>query len=121
MISTNSSFTRVAVVTGGAMGIGEAVAQRLAGLGHHVFIADRNLPAAKATAERLCAEGLKVNPIMMDVGQSSSIAEAFAQIATSAGRCDILVNSAGVATVAPFIDFSLEEFERTMAIITDCP
>jgi 3-oxoacyl-[acyl-carrier protein] reductase len=116
VISKNSVLTRVAVVTGGAMGIGEAVTQRLATLGHQIFIADSNLPAAKATAERLCAQGLKVNPILMDVAQISSIAEAFKQIEAYADRCDILVNSAGVAKVAPFIDFSLEEFERTMAI-----
>jgi len=98
------------------MGIGEAVAQRLAGLGHHVFIADRNQPAAEATAERLRAEGHHVSAVVMDVGQAASITAAFAQIEASKGRCDMLVNSAGVATVAPFIDFSLEEFERTMAI-----
>ncbi len=114
--NANSTSPRVAVVTGGAMGIGEAVAQRLAGLGHHVFIADRNQPAAEATAERLRADGHHVSAVSMDVGQAASITAAFAYIEAAAGRCDMLVNSAGVATVAPFIDFSLEEFERTMAI-----
>jgi len=116
-VITNSSNTfRVAVVTGGAMGIGAASAQRLAELGHQVFIADRDYPSAQDTADKLCLLGHRVNAVMMDVSSPESIADAFEHIAQKAGRCDILVNSAGVATVAPFVDFPLDEFQRTMNI-----
>jgi NAD(P)-dependent dehydrogenase (short-subunit alcohol dehydrogenase family) len=104
------------VVTGGAMGIGAASAQRLAELGHQVFIADLDYPSAQDTADKLCLLGHRVNAVMMDVSSPESIADAFEHIAQKAGRCDILVNSAGVATVAPFVDFPLDEFQRTMNI-----
>ena len=107
---------RVAVVTGGAMGIGAAVVQRLAVQGHQVFIADRDTEAAQLTANKLCSQGFDVKSVTMDVADSSSISHAFADIESLAGRCDILVNSAGVATVASFLEFPLEEFTRTMSI-----
>lgn len=116
MTSVHTTSTRVAVITGGAMGIGEAVAERLAHLGHSIVIADHNSQAAEDTADRLRTQGHKINTVVMDVGQPASIAAGFAHIEHTVGRCDILVNSAGVATVAPFMDFSLAEFERTMAI-----
>ena len=107
---------RVAVVTGGAMGIGAEVCQRLARDGTHVVIADYDADAAQRTAQALEAEGLQASAITMDVGNSDAIAAGFAQVAQAHGRCDILVNCAGVAKVFPFLDFPLDEFERTMKI-----
>ncbi|MSQ66128.1 MAG: SDR family oxidoreductase [Limnohabitans sp.] len=112
----SSNTVRIAVVTGGAMGIGGAVAQHLAASGHRVIIADRDRQAADHTAAALTAQGHQVSAVTMDVSEPASIASAFAQIEQLAARCDILVNSAGVATVAPFIDFKVEEFQRTMNI-----
>jgi len=116
-VKSNSSNTvLVAVITGGAMGIGGAAAQHLAASGHRVIIADRDRPAADQTVAALRAQGHQADAVTIDVSQPASIEAAFKEIETLAGRCDILVNSAGVATVAPFIDFKLEEFERTMNI-----
>ena len=112
----SSNTVRVAVITGGAMGIGGAAAQHLAASGHRVIIADRDRPAADQTVSALRAQGHKADAVTIDVSQPASIEAAFQEIETLAGRCDILVNSAGVATVAPFIDFKLEEFQRTMDI-----
>ncbi len=116
MTNTGSDITRVAVVTGGAMGIGGAAAQHLAASGHRVIIADRDRPAADRTVAALVALGHQADAVTMDVSSPASIATAFAEIEQLAGRCDILVNSAGVATVASFLDFKLEEFQRTMDI-----
>ena len=116
MKSDSSNTVRVAVITGGAMGIGGAAAQHLAASGHRVIIADRDRPAADQTVAALRAQGHQADAVTIDVSQPASIEAAFKEIETLAGRCDILVNSAGVATVAPFIDFKLEEFERTMNI-----
>lgn len=110
------SAARVAVVTGGAMGIGGEVVERLARAGYSVIIADRNADASAAISERLQAQGLRVSAIEMDVGDAAAVAQAFDAIASRHRRCDILVNCAGIATVAPFLDFSLDEFERTMRI-----
>ncbi len=107
---------RVAVVTGGAMGIGAAVVQRLANQGHRVFIADRDVDAARLTADHLISQGHAVKTVAMDVSDPASISQAFAEIENQAGRCDILVNSAGVATVSSFLEFPLDEFARTMNI-----
>ena len=107
---------RVAVVTGGAMGIGgESVAQ-LAITGHHVVIADRDTAAATQTAEQLAQEGLSVSTVEIDVGKAESVAAAFANIQKDFGRCDVLVNSAGLAKVYPFLEYPLDHFEHTMNV-----
>lgn len=107
---------RVAVVTGGAMGIGgESVAQ-LARTGHHVVIADRDTAAAAQTAELLAQEGLSVSTVEIDVGKAESVAAAFANIQKDFGRCDVLVNSAGLAKVYPFLEYPLDHFEHTMNV-----
>jgi len=110
------STARVAVVTGGAMGIGAEVVERLARVGHHVIVADRDEVASTALVTQLQSQQLSVSAIAIDVGNHGAIASAFDTIASEHGRCDILVNCAGVAKVFPFIDFPLEEFERTMNI-----
>ena len=107
---------RIAVITGGAMGIGGEVAERLAAQGLHVVIADRDIAAATQTADKLRQSGLSASTVEVDVGLPDSIARAFAQIAQSFARCDVLVNCAGVAKVFPFLDFPLDDFERTMNI-----
>jgi len=112
----NSNTQRVAVITGGAMGIGGASAHHLASSGHHVIIADRDRTATDQTVAALRAQGHQADAVTMDVSLPASIESGFKEIETLAGRCDILVNSAGVATVASFIDFNLEEFQRTMNI-----
>ena len=116
MSTTDESQRKVAVVTGGAMGIGASAAHQLAMQGHHVWIADRDVKAGTETAANLQTQGYTAQAIEMDVGEAESVAVAFEFIHQAVGRCDILVNSAGVATVADFLHFPLAEFERTMRI-----
>lgn len=107
---------RVAVITGGAMGIGAQVAERLARDGCHVVLSDINLAAAQETAAALHERGARASAVRMDVGDPASIADAFVQIERDAGRCDVLVNCAGIATTLPFIDYPLDIFLRTMQV-----
>ena len=107
---------RVAMVTGGAMGIGAEVCQRLAAAGHQVLVADLAIAAAEATALRLRAAGGHAVALALDVGQPASIAEAFERVDLDFGRCDILVNCAGLAKVAPFLEFPLDTFIATMNV-----
>ncbi len=116
MSTTDVIQPKVAVVTGGAMGIGAAVAHQLAIQGHQVWIADRDIDAATQTTATLNAQGYAAHAIEMDVGEAESVAIAFEFIRQTAQRCDILVNSAGVASVADFLNFPVAEFERTMRI-----
>jgi len=115
-MSNQQAEQRVAVVTGGAMGIGADVAERLAQQGHRVLVCDINLEAAEQTAERLRASGHAAQPLAMDVGCSDAIAAAFSDIERDYGRCDVLVNCAGVAKVFPFLEFPADNFALTMNI-----
>src|ERR1700752_2498691 len=112
----HTSETRVALVTGGAKGIGAEVCARLAALGHQVLVADLDLEAAASTARELQAAGGRASEIGLDVGKPESIAAAFQQVEREPGRCDILVNSAGIAKVFPFLDFPLDNFVATMNV-----
>lgn len=116
MKQPSQCVTRVAVVTGGAMGIGAEIVERLARTGHTVVIADHDSSASAEMRIQLQAQGLSVSVTPIDVGNPDVIGDAFTVIDNEYGRCDILVNCAGVAKVAPFLDFSLQEFERTMNI-----
>lgn len=107
---------RIALVTGGAKGIGAEVCARLSSLGHHVIVADLDHEAALVTAGDLQKAGGQSSAIALDVGKPESIAAAFAQVEREHGRCDILVNSAGIAKVFPFLDFPLDNFLATMNI-----
>jgi 3-oxoacyl-[acyl-carrier protein] reductase len=109
------SERRVAVVTGGAMGIGAEVCRRLAA-GMTVIVADRDEDAARATAAKLRGEGASADALAVDVSDPGSVEAAFAEIERRYGRCDVLVNSAGIAKVHPFLEFPLDNFEATMAV-----
>lgn len=110
------SNQRVAVVTGGAMGIGASVCQQLAQSGFMVVVADLDLTAATAMAGTLASGGHKAQAVQMDVGQAESVTAAFSQITEEHGRCDVLVNCAGIAKVFPFLDFPLDNFIATMNV-----
>ena len=116
MTPTEPHPGRVAVVTGGAMGIGAEVCDRLALAGYTVLVADINAEAAASLAGQLRAKGLQAEPLSVDVGQTESIANAFAAVAERYGRCDVLVNCAGIAKVFPFLEFPLDSFVATMNV-----
>ncbi len=107
---------RVAVVTGGAMGIGAEVCERLAAAGFSVIVADRDAAAAQATAARLQQAGGEAAALELDVADPASVAAGFARIDGERGRCDVLVNCAGIAKVFPFLEFPLDNFQATMAV-----
>ena len=99
---------KIALVTGGASGIGAATCRELTRAGAHVLIADLNLNAAEA----LAAELPKARAIPMDVTDSASIAAAFAGIPA----LDILVNCAGIGLVGGITQTTEEDFNRIMRV-----
>ncbi len=107
----------VAIVTGGAMGIGFAVAADLAGRGAAVVIADQN--NAEASAQRLIGEGHRAIGIATDVTSEADI-EAMVSVAErDFGRVDILVNNAGIYSTLqpkPFEEIDVAEFRRIMDV-----
>jgi 2-keto-3-deoxy-L-fuconate dehydrogenase len=99
---------KVALITGGASGIGAATARRLAGAGANAIIADLNEQAAMALANEL--PGAKA--VAMDVTSSASIAAAMQGL----NRLDILVNNAGIGLVGGIAQTEEAEFSRLMAV-----
>ncbi len=98
---------KVAVVTGAAQGIGKTTAEKLAGLGAKVALADLNEQKLKAAAEEICNSGGEAIPVLMDVCSNESIEAAMAKVAAEFGGIDILVNSAGILGTS-----SIEEMQR---------
>lgn len=106
----------VAIVTGGAVGIGEAIARRLSADGFTVVIADLDRNRAEAVATEISARGGKALGRQVDVSAAESVAALFAWLADELDRCDVLVNNAGVASTAPLAEVELERWNSTIAI-----
>jgi 3-oxoacyl-[acyl-carrier protein] reductase len=105
---------QVAVITGGAQGIGRAVAEVLRAAGARIVIWDMDEALSRQTAEALGGETLVQQ---VDVGDWASVEAAASATLEAAGRIDVLVNSAGVAGLnAPVVDYPVEEFERIVTI-----
>ena len=111
---------RVALVTGGARGIGRAIALRLAAEGAHVAVADIEQEAAHSLAEELNAthgQG-RAMACAMDVTSEREVAEAFRQVRLAYGGLDVLVSNAGIAPVGAIDELSLSDWQRALDINT---
>lgn len=86
---------RVAIVTGAATGIGEGIAEVLAGAGAGVVVADLDRPGAEKVADRLVGDGHRAWAVEVDVTDPASCRSMVEQAASTAGRVDALVNNAG--------------------------
>ncbi len=87
---------RVAVVTGGASGIGYAISERLSQAGASVVIADRDEENAAAAAEHLGVNSAKVSAVRTDVTRPEDVVDMVERTLERFGRLDILVNNAGI-------------------------
>src|SRR6476620_3795722 len=102
---------KVAVVTGGAHGIGLAIAQRYLTEGAKVFIADVDRSAGGKAAERL---GCRF--VATDVGDARQAENLIAQACDAFGTLDILVNNAGIIHTADFLDIAEADFDRVLRV-----
>jgi 2-hydroxycyclohexanecarboxyl-CoA dehydrogenase len=107
---------RVAVVTGGASGMGRSIGQHLAGRGDRVAVLDINGDAAQRVAEELRAAGGQALGCRVDVTDRAAIEEALGKVRGEFGPVEILVTSAGVAAFAPFADITLESWNRIIEV-----
>ena len=115
-MTLSASNGRVALVTGGAKGIGAEVCLALAAKGFKVWVADKDVQSAQAWADELQKKGGHAQAVLLDVADPASVAQVFAAVEAQDVRCDVLVNSAGIAKVFPFLDFPLDNFVATMAV-----
>lgn len=107
---------RIALVTGAAKGIGAAIADRLARDGMQVLIADLDEAQARIKAGELVKAGLAAAPLLLDVGSAASVTAAFESIDKTWGRCDVVVNNAGIAKTFPFVDFPLDSWQAHLNV-----
>lgn len=101
---------RKAIVTGGLSGIGAAIAQRLAEEGAHVVAAD-----ITATATSLAGDAA-IEQLHVNVADQASVVAMVATVLATHGRINCLVNCAGIGKDIPFLDTSLEDFDRIIAV-----
>jgi NAD(P)-dependent dehydrogenase (short-subunit alcohol dehydrogenase family) len=111
----------VAIVTGGAQGIGLEIASTLARAGAHVAIADIRGDAASESATRLRDQALSVEAHASDVSKRDDCLALAQEVLESVGRIDILVNSAGVALYGPSETFSETDWHRSIDVMLTAP
>jgi NAD(P)-dependent dehydrogenase (short-subunit alcohol dehydrogenase family) len=113
-----TTSTRVALVTGGARGIGLAVARGFLARGHAVALLDIDAATLAATEARLAGEvgAARVLAIVGDVSSAADVARATVAVAARYGRLDALVNNAGIAVFKPTLQTTHDEFLRVLAV-----
>jgi len=110
---------RVALVTGGASGIGRGCAERLAEEGAVVVVTDLQDDKGGETVAGIVKAGGKAEYFHHDVTDEAAWESVVAQVKTSFGRLDILVNNAGIAIGGPILDMTLADWRRQTAVNLD--
>ncbi|MEJ6481768.1 3-oxoacyl-ACP reductase family protein [Nostoc punctiforme UO1] len=116
-MSTKKLTGKVALVTGGSRGLGAAIAKRLANDGATVALTYTSSPQkADEVVLAIEAAGGKALALRADSANVEAVKNAVAETVKAFGRLDILVNNAGVATLAPIDQFSMDDFDRLIAV-----
>lgn len=116
MMLTDMLHGKVAMITGGGRGIGEASARRLAEYGTKVILADLNLSAAQGVADDINAQGGQAKALEFNVAAFDTIPTKVAEAKELFGRIDILVNVASITGSTALEDIALESWDRMMDI-----
>ncbi|MFN2536811.1 MAG: SDR family NAD(P)-dependent oxidoreductase [Mycobacteriales bacterium] len=109
-------MTRVAVVTGGASGVGASICEHLARAGRRIAVLDLDAEGAEIVAKELRRGGAEAERFQVDVSDRVAVDATFEQVRRSLGPIDILVTSAAVSGFVPFEQLTLEDWTRTIQV-----
>ncbi len=112
----NMFAEKVAIVTGGASGIGKAVCVNLARHGARVIIADRDLPGAQETESFITSNGGAAKAMCVDVSNPHDVESLIENAVRDHGRIDFLFNNAGISINGEFQDLELEHWKRVLDV-----
>jgi NAD(P)-dependent dehydrogenase (short-subunit alcohol dehydrogenase family) len=107
---------KVAVVTGGARGIGRAVVSALAAAGATVAILDRDAATAETAAKAIAGDGSAISVHAADVTEEAALERAFGTVVQHHGGVDILINSAGIGLRHAAVDHPLADWDKVVAV-----
>jgi 3-oxoacyl-[acyl-carrier protein] reductase len=107
---------QVALVTGGAQGIGKSICIELAKEGADIIVSDINLEAATATAQELEKLGVKASPLKMNVASSPEVDAAIKRAAADYGKIDILINNAGITRDGLIMRMKEEDWDLVLNV-----
>src|SRR5579862_7821133 len=105
---------RVAIITGGSVGLGRQMAEGLAEMGANLVLCARKKERCLQAAAELQAAGVQVLPLACDVKNPAAIQEVVDTTFEQFGRIDILINNAGTAWVAPVETMTLDQWNKTI-------
>jgi gluconate 5-dehydrogenase len=105
---------RVALVTGGSIGLGRQMAEGLAEMGANLCLCARQIERCQQAAEELATLGTRTLALSCNVKDPAEVREAVTKTLESFGRIDILVNNAGVSWGAPVEEMTLEQWNKVM-------
>lgn len=107
---------QVAVVTGGAAGLGEAIVRRLHADGYRVAIADLDVETAQKLALGLDVDGGDVRAYAVDVSETAAIDQLLADVLADFGTVDVLVNNAALTQAKPLLEITPDDLQKVMSI-----
>jgi NAD(P)-dependent dehydrogenase (short-subunit alcohol dehydrogenase family) len=106
----------VAIVTGGGMGLGEALSEELGRQGATVVVADIDGDAARQVAGRLEQSGTPARAVRVDVANEAEVAQLIERTVTEYGRVDYMINNAGIAIGGDSRDLSMQQWRRVLDV-----
>jgi NAD(P)-dependent dehydrogenase (short-subunit alcohol dehydrogenase family) len=119
--STPSLQGKVAIVTGGGRGLGQAICQMLSEAGAIAIVADIQKDLAEKVSQDIQQEGGKAQALQLDVSNAEQAESAIGQIVNQYGHLDILINNAGIDVTLPVDELTVQDWERIMAVNLNGP
>lgn len=115
---TNRFENQVAVVTGGADGLGRGIAQRISSEGGKVVLFDINTALLAQTVNQLLADGYAAEGKVVDISSEQAVEQAIGEVERDYGRLDIMVNAAGIVgpTGVKITEYPVEEYDKIYAV-----